>query len=103
MLSALRLGLPSVSYYGARDLPFLEDPALTTAPRAPVMFHFGEHDASIPPSAVEAHRRALPAMAVHTYPAGHAFNRDVDPDAYGKGSATLARARSLAFFAGHLR
>ena len=103
MLSALRLGLPSVSYYGARDLPFLEDPALTTAPRAPVMFHFGEHDASIPPSAVEAHRRALPAMAVHTYPAGHAFNRDVDPDAYGKGSATLARARSLAFFAEHLR
>ena len=103
LLSALRLGLPSVSYYGARDLPFLEDPALTTAPRAPVMFHFGEHDASIPPSAVEAHRRALPAMAVHTYPAGHAFNRDVDPDAYGKGSATLARARSLAFFAGHLR
>ena len=37
------------------------------------------------------------------YAAGHAFNRDVDPDAYGKGSATLARARSLAFFAGHLR
>ena len=103
LLAAQRLGLPSASYYGARDLPFLEDPALTTAPRAPVMFHFGEHDASIPPSAVEAHRRALPAMAVHTYPAGHAFNRDVDPDAYGKGSATLARARSLAFFAGHLR
>ena len=103
LLSALRLGLPSVSYYGARNLPFLEDPQLVARPRAPVMFHFGEHDASIPPSAVEAHRRALPAMAVHTYPAGHAFNRDVDPDAYGKGSATLARARSLAFFAEHLR
>ena len=26
-----------------------------------------------------------------------------DSIAYGKGSATLARARSLAFFAGHLR
>ena len=103
MLAALRLGLPSVSYYGARDLPFLEDRALVAAPRAPVMFHFGEQDSSITADAVEAHRRALPAMAVHTYPAGHAFNRDVDPDAYGKGSATLARARSLAFFAEHLR
>ena len=103
MLSALKLGLPSVSYYGARDLPFLEDPALVAAPRAPVMFHFGEDDTSITPEAVQAHRDALPTMAVHTYPAGHAINRDVDPNAYGKGSATLARARSLAFFAEHLR
>ncbi|UNK57687.1 dienelactone hydrolase family protein [Pseudoxanthomonas daejeonensis] len=103
MLSALKLGLPSVSYYGARDLPFLEDPALVAAPRASVMFHFGEHDPSIKPEAVEAHRRALPSMSVHAYPAGHAFNRDVDPKAYDKGSATLARARSLAFFGEHLR
>ena len=103
MLSALRLGLPSVSYYGARDLPFLEDPALVAKPRAPVMFHFGEHDASIPPQAVEAHRRALPGMPVHTYPAGHAFNRDASPDIHDAASAALARSRSLAFLAEHLR
>jgi len=103
MLSALRLGLPSVGYYGARDLPFLEDPALVAAPKAPVMFHFGEHDPSIKPETVEAHRRALPTMPVFTYPAGHAFNRDVDPKAYDAASATLARQRSLAFFGDHLR
>ena len=102
LLSALRLGLPSVSYYGARNLPFLEDPQLVAKPRAPVMFHFGEHDASIPPAAVDAHRRALPAMPVFAYPAGHAFNREVDADAFHAASAALARQRSLAFFAGHL-
>ena len=52
---------------------------------------------------VEAHRRALPSMDVFTYPAGHAFNRDVDPKAYDKPSARLALARSLAFMAEHLR
>lgn len=103
MLSALKLGLPSVSYYGARDLPFLADPALVAVPKAPVMFHFGEQDASIKPDAVDAHRTALPAMPLFTYPAGHAFNRDVDPKAWHPASAALARERSLAFLAEHLR
>ena len=52
--------------------------------------------------AVEAHRRALPAMPLFTYPAGHAFNRDVDPKAWHRPSAELARERSLAFLAEHL-
>lgn len=103
MLAALRLGLPSVSYYGARDLPFLEDAALTAAPKAPVMFHFGQDDASIPPEAVEAHRIALPSMPVFTYPAGHAFNRDVGPQGFHAPSAAMARERSLAFLAEHLQ
>ena len=102
LLSALRLGLPSVSYYGARDLPFLEDPQLVAKPRAPVMFHFGQDDPLIPDAAVQAHRQALPGMEVFTYPAGHAFNREVDADAFHAASAALARQRSLAFFAGHL-
>ena len=102
LLSALRLGLPSVSYYGARNLPFLEDPQLVAKPRAPVMFHFGQDDPLIPDAAVQAHRQALPGMEVFTYPAGHAFNREVDADAYLAPSAALARQRSLAFFAGHL-
>ena len=102
LLSALRLGLPSVSYYGARNLPFLEDPQLVARPRAPVMFHFGQDDPLIPDAAVQAHRQALPGMEVFTYPAGHAFNREVDADAFHAASAALARQRSLAFFAGHL-
>jgi carboxymethylenebutenolidase len=91
LLSALRLGLPSVSYYGARNLPFLGE-----KPKAPVMFHFGEHDAGIPPETVARHRELLPQMDVHTYPAGHAFNRDRDPH-YDEPSARLAWQRTLAF------
>lgn len=92
LLSALRLGLPSVSYYGARNLPFLGE-----KPKAPVMFHFGENDPSIPPEAVAKHREMLPQMDVHTYPTGHAFNRDHDPH-YHEASARLAWQRTLAFF-----
>ena len=95
LLCALRLGLPAVSYYGARNVPFLGEP-----PKAPVMFHFGEQDASIPPEAVARHRELLPQMELFTYPdAGHAFNRDVPGDThYHEASARLAWSRTLAFF-----
>ncbi len=96
LLAALRLGLPSVSYYGARNLPFLDE-----TPRAPVMFHFGDRDASIPPAMVQAHRDALPRMEVFTYPAGHGFNCDLRAD-YDPASARLARERTLDFFARNL-
>jgi Dienelactone hydrolase and related enzymes len=96
LLAALRLGLPSVSYYGARNLPFLGE-----TPRAPVMFHFGELDVHIPPAMVAAHRERLPQMATHTYPADHGFNRDVGA-AWHAESAALAERRTLAFFARHL-
>ncbi|HEY8587034.1 MAG TPA: dienelactone hydrolase family protein [Rhodanobacter sp.] len=96
LLSAMRLGLPSVSYYGARNLPFIHE-----TPKAPVMFHFGEKDASIPPDAVAKHRKALPQMETFSYPADHAFNRDGGP-AYHQASAELALERTLAFFGRHL-
>lgn len=96
LLSALRLGLPSVSYYGARNVPFLGE-----KPRAPVMFHFGEKDKSIPPEMVQKHRDMLPQMDVFTYPADHAFNRDIGPQ-YDEASAKLAWQRTLAFFDKHL-
>lgn len=92
LLAALRLGLPSVSYYGARNLPFLHE-----TPQAPVMFHFGERDSSIPPEAVAKHREALPQMEIFTYPADHAFNRDGSAP-YDEASAKLALQRTLAFF-----
>ncbi len=96
LLAALRLGLPSVSYYGARNLPFLDE-----VPRAPVMFHFGDQDASIPPDMVQAHRERLPQMDVFTYPAGHGFNCDLRAD-YEPSSARLARERTLDFFTRNL-
>jgi carboxymethylenebutenolidase len=97
LLSALRLGLPSVSYYGGRNLPFLGE-----KPKAPVMFHFGEQDAGIPMEMVAKHRELLPQMETFTYPAGHAFNREVDSRAYHEASAKLALHRTLAFFDKHL-
>jgi len=98
LLAATRLALPAVSYYGARNVAFLGE-----TPRAPVQFHFGERDTSIPPEAVQKHREAYPDMEVFTYPAGHAFNRDVDPGHYDAPSARLALDRTLAFFGRHLR
>jgi carboxymethylenebutenolidase len=93
-VSALRLGLPAVSYYGARNAQFL-----TEKPQAPAQFHFGEKDDSIPPEIVQKHRDALPQMEVYTYAtAGHAFNRDIDPKHYDAASAKLAQDRALAFF-----
>lgn len=96
LLSALRLGLPSVSYYGARNVQFLDE-----TPKAPVMFHFGAQDKSIPPEAIQAHREKLPQMATYVYPADHAFNREVG-HAYDPDSAALALQRTLDFFSEHL-
>lgn len=91
LLAAARLNLPAVSY-GARNVQFL-----AKKPRAPVLFHFGERDASIPAAAVQRHREILPQMELYTYPADHAFNRDVDPTHYNAASAKLALQRTLAF------
>ena len=96
LLAALRLGLPSASYYGSRDVPFLGE-----TPKAPLIFHFGERDKSIPPEMVQQHRDALPQMPVHTYPADHGFNCDARAS-YDPASAKLARERTLSFFADHL-
>ncbi|MFT3792768.1 MAG: dienelactone hydrolase family protein [Rudaea sp.] len=107
MLSAIRLGLSAVSYYGARNVNFLHEPL-----RAATIFHFGEHDKSIPPEAIARHRAELrfadgvPAaqreLEIYTYPADHAFNREASPDRYDAASAALALERTLAFFGRHL-
>lgn len=96
-LAATRLAMPSVSYYGARNVKFLDE-----RPKAPVQFHFGERDSSIPPEAVQRHRDVLPDAGIYTYPTGHAFDRAVDPKVYDAPSAKLALERTLAFFARHL-
>lgn len=95
LLAAQRLGMPSVSYYGARNVDYLETPL-----QAPVMFHFGEKDPTITAQDVARHREQLPDMEVFTYPeAGHGFNRAVPGDAHHHAaSADQARERTLRFF-----
>lgn len=97
-LANTRLGLPAVSYYGARTVPFLDEPA-----RAPMLFHFGERDDTTPPQDIALHREKQPGAQLYTYPAGHAFNRDVDPAVHEPGSARLAWQRTLAFLGEQLR
>lgn len=94
-LANTRLGLPAVSYYGARNAQYLDE-----ALRAPMMFHFGGQDPSIDAETIALHRKKHPDAPVHVYPdAGHAFNRDVDPKAYEPASARLAHERTLQLFA----
>lgn len=93
LLAGSRLGLPAVSYYGARNVAHLGE-----GTRAPLQFHFGERDPSIPAQAVERHRRAFPDSEVFVYPAGHGFNCDMRAD-YDEASARLAFRRTLDFLA----
>lgn len=98
-LANARLDLPAVSYYGARTLPFLDEPL-----RAPMMFHFGDKDTSIPPEAIEQHRLKQPRATVHVYPGvGHAFNRDVDNHVFDPATSALAWQRTLDFLEENLR
>ena len=97
LLAATRLGMPAVSYYGARNVNYLAE-----TPRAPLMLHFGERDSSIPAEAIARQRATWPQADVYTYAAGHAFDRTVDAQAWDPPSANLALERTLAFFDHHL-
>ncbi|MGD9582097.1 MAG: dienelactone hydrolase family protein [Lysobacterales bacterium] len=96
-LAATRLGIPSVSYYGARTAPFLDE-----TPRAPILMHFGERDPSIPAAFVDQLRQRHPQIPVHVYAAGHGFNCNQRSDFHAE-SAALAWRRSLAFLREALR
>lgn len=91
-LAAARLGLPSVSYYGMRNVQHFDEP-----PTAALQCHFGEHDQSIPSTMIEHHRRELPDAEIYVYPADHGFNCDARSQ-YDAASAGLALQRTLAFF-----
>jgi carboxymethylenebutenolidase len=99
-LAATRLhGIAAAScYYGGRIASVAGE-----KPRCPVQMHFGEKDQSISAADVEKIRANVPARLVEifTYPAGHAFNRDVGQN-YDPASAKLARERTLALFRKHV-
>lgn len=93
LLANTRLGLPAVSYYGGRSVPFLDE-----ALRAPMLMHFGERDPIIPPADLARHVEKLPGAQLHVYVAGHGFNCDRRPD-FDAAAALLAWSRTLAFLA----
>jgi carboxymethylenebutenolidase len=71
-------------------------------PHCPVQMHFGEKDASIPMSDVEAVRAAQPKAESYVYMgAGHGFGCD-ERGSYSKPDYEVAQQRTLDFFAKHL-
>jgi carboxymethylenebutenolidase len=71
-------------------------------PNCPVQMHFGEKDASIPMSDVEAVRAAQPKAESYVYMgAGHGFGCD-ERGSYSKPDYEVAQQRTLDFFAKRL-
>lgn len=88
----------AVPYYGGGITAPAE---IARTPKCPVLAHFGEKDHWIPLDGVAAFQTAHPEVEMHIYPANHGFNCD-HRGAYDAAAATLARERTLAFFAQHL-
>jgi carboxymethylenebutenolidase len=95
-LSAIRLGLPGVSYYGGRNVMFVDQKA-----KAPLAFHYGERDAHISADDRAKVHAANPDAEFYVYAADHGFNCD-QRGSYDAPSAKLAMERTLAFFGKHL-
>jgi carboxymethylenebutenolidase len=76
--------------------------ARAETPHCPVQLHFGDQDASIPQSDVEAIREAHPGAPIYTYVgAGHGFGCD-ERSSYSPKDAALARQRTMDFLRIHL-
>ena len=92
-------GLSAAScFYGGAIVRFADD-----TPKVPTQLHFGEKDASIPLADVEMIKSKRPDVETFIYPgAQHGFNCD-ERASFDKASADIAWARSLEFFAKHLK
>ncbi|MCC6534495.1 MAG: dienelactone hydrolase family protein [Burkholderiales bacterium] len=86
----------AIAYYGG-GIPGL----INDKPKCPVMFHWGETDASIPLDKAKEVAAAHSAQIHYFYPAGHGFNCD-QRGSYSAESAKLARSRSLEFLRKHV-
>jgi len=86
----------SACYYGG-GIPGL----IGEKPRCPVMFHWGETDASIPLDKAKEVAAAHAGQAHYFYPAGHGFNCD-QRGSYNAEAAKLARTRTLELFRKHV-
>jgi carboxymethylenebutenolidase len=86
----------AVPYYGGGI------PGLThLSPKVPVLFHWGESDASIPLDKAREFAAKHANQTHHFYAAGHGFNCD-HRGSYDAAAANFARQRSLDFLAQHL-
>jgi carboxymethylenebutenolidase len=86
----------AVAYYGG-GIPGL----IGEKPKCPVMFHWGETDASIPLDKAKEVAAAHADQIHYFYPAGHGFNCDQRGSHHAE-SAKLARGRTLEFFRKHV-
>ncbi len=84
------------SYYGGGVAGQMEK-----TPKCPVIMHFGELDAHIPMSDVDAVKAAQPDTPVYVYNADHGFNCD-HRASYDATAAATAKARTLEHFAANL-
>jgi carboxymethylenebutenolidase len=89
----------AVPYYGGG---MTTPDEVARRPKVPVLAHFGDQDHWIPLNSVEAFKKAHPEVQVEVYHANHGFNCD-QRGSYDAAAAKLARERTLAFFAQHLR
>jgi carboxymethylenebutenolidase len=88
----------AVSYYGGGVAKMLDK-----KPRCPIMYHFGDQDASIPLPDIEKIRNANPKAPLHVYAgAGHGFNCD-ERASYSANDAKIAFERSIEFLNEHTR
>lgn len=102
-LSAAHAGVDAaVCYYGGGIQNFLDQ---APSVKVPILLHYGELDAHIPTSAVDAVKAAFSRHAqarIEVYGgADHGFNCWGRP-MYNQRAAALARGRSLEWFAEHL-
>ena len=96
-MAAARMPIDAaVGYYGG-TIAQAKDMTL----QAPVVLHFGSHDAHIPVSDVEAIKAAHPEVPVYLYQAGHGFNCD-ERESYSPQAAAEAWSRPVAFLREHL-
>jgi carboxymethylenebutenolidase len=86
----------AVSYYGGGVADTAEE-----KPKCPVIFHWGETDASIPKEHWEKVRKNHPNLTQYVYPAGHGFQCD-ERASYHEPSARQARERTIPFFRQHV-
>ena len=93
----------AVSYYGSHVNALLH---LAEQVECPVMYHYGNDDAFIPPENIDAVEKAVagaPGVEFHRYDAGHAFSNFDAPTFYEPKAAEQAWARTLEFFDRHLK
>jgi carboxymethylenebutenolidase len=82
----------AVSYYGGGVAKMLDK-----KPRAPIMYHFGDQDASIPLADIEKIKKANPKSPLFVYRgAGHCYNCD-ERASYSALDAKVAFDRSVEF------